>query len=67
MIYEASLDNLRQLRYQVFFFEEQVVLAILGIDEETLHCLKEKVEYLFEIGHLVQVVSACKDVAIKDL
>lgn len=43
------------------------MLAILGIDEETLHCLKEKVEYLFEIGHLVQVVSACKDVAIKDL
>lgn len=64
---EAGLHDLGQLRDQRLLLEQQVVRALLRVDQDAPHSLKQVVEDLLEVGRLVQLRRRRENVAIKDL
>ena len=67
MVDEAGLHNFRQLRNQILIFEQKVMRAFLGIDQNTTHRFEEVVKDLAEISCLVERGGIGKDVLLKDL
>ena len=66
MIDEASLHHFRELRNQIFFFEEKVMRTFLSIDEDATHRFEEVVKDLAEIGCLIYGGGIGEDVFLKD-
>jgi len=66
VVQEACLNDLRELRDHIFLFEEEIVLVVLGIDQDASDCIKEVAKDLLEVSGLIKCTCRCEDVLLKD-
>lgn len=67
LIDEARLHHLGQLGNQGLLFEQEIVRALLRVDQDPSHGLEEVVEDLLEVGRLVEHCRGGENVTIENL